>query len=172
MLSTRQREEGLLTEGNSFYSTSRSIRATESALCPLLIDSLRLHQCKQLYDFTQAIPHFHSINLSNVSPVSIMEQLLPLLYFISQSAARPLLSLNHQHSYPMTSAATSPRSCILHASYSKLPEGHMANFKIGHIHSIINTKNEPLHSLSRSANIFKSLLTRLKQVSSWSPINL
>ena len=110
----------------------------------------------QLYDFTQAIPHFHSINLSNVSPVSIKEQLHPLLYFISQSTARPVLSLNHRHPYPRTSAATNPRSCILHASNSKLPEGHMANFKIGHIHSITHIKNEPLHSFTRSANIFKS----------------
>ena len=101
-----------------------------------------------------------------------MEQLLPLLYFISQSASRPVLSQNHQHPYLRTSAATNPRSSILLASYFEHPEGLMTNFKMGHFHSIIHMKNKPLHSFTHSANIFKSLLTRLLQVSLWSPINL
>ena len=86
-----QRKDGALAEGISFYSTSRSIRAMESALCTLLIDSLRLHRCRRTYNFSQAVPHFHSIKFSYFPLVSIMEQLFPLLYFILQSAPRPVL---------------------------------------------------------------------------------
>ena len=48
----------------------------------------------------------------------------------------------------------------------------MANFEMVHIHSITHTKTKQLHPFTRSANIFKSLLTRFKQALSLSPISL
>ena len=51
-----QRNKDVFVKGNSFYNTSWSISATKSALCTLLIDPLRLHRCRRIYSFTQAIP--------------------------------------------------------------------------------------------------------------------
>ena len=95
-------------------------------LCTLLIDSLRLHWCRIIYGSTQAIPQFHCINLFCVPTVCMIEQLLPLFYFISQSDFRSVLFLNHQHPYPRTSAATNQRSFILH-EFSWRPYGQLWN---------------------------------------------
>ena len=155
-----------------FYYTSRSISATKSALCTLLIDSLRLHRCRRIYSFTQAILQFHSINLSHFPPGSIMEQSLPLLYFFSQPASRPVLSLNHNiHNERPELPPIQDLASYLHLT-SNFPKASWPALKWAtFIPSLIQRISHYTHLLTLPTS-FKSLLTRLKQVSSWLPINL